>query len=286
MDYFEVNADPFRHWHRLFGLLLTEHPAGSPFKVELEMDLAKKQQRLDVIILRREPGELTRPLPDGLNDLVDHNLITFKSHREPLNDWALKEQTGHYVNYRKQVSPRKSLIPESAFRLIAVCSRLPRELFRAARPKRIGRGVSTCQRGSDAIRIVVAAKLPKTERNALLHLFSAAEDQVQYGVEHYHLETSDWPTIINQLFVTYQREGLTMPYTMNDFRKDIALEVLDQLTPEQRMAGLPPEQRMAGLPPEQRLSGLSAEQIERYLKNRRPGSPIRRVKKARTKGIP
>lgn len=75
-----------------------------------------------------------------------------------------------------------------------------------------------------------------------------------------------------------------MPYTLNDFRKEVAREVLDELTPEERLRGLPaeelanrltPEQRLAGLPAEQRLAGLSheqrlagltPEQIEGYLR--------------------
>jgi hypothetical protein len=42
-----------------------------------------------------------------------------------LDDWALKELTGHYVNYRKQVSPRGELLPQHSFRLYAVCARHP-----------------------------------------------------------------------------------------------------------------------------------------------------------------
>jgi hypothetical protein len=61
---------------------------------------------LDIVVVRRGTGDRMPPMPDGLDDLVDHILITFKSFREPLDDWALKELTGHYVNYRKQVSQR------------------------------------------------------------------------------------------------------------------------------------------------------------------------------------
>ena len=41
------------NWHRLFGLLLTDFFAGSPFVVELEKDLSIKKQLLDVVILRK-----------------------------------------------------------------------------------------------------------------------------------------------------------------------------------------------------------------------------------------
>jgi hypothetical protein len=84
-----------RRWHRLFGLLLSDHLADSPFSAILEMDLSLKQQFLDIVVVRRSPGRLTHPLPDGLDDLANHNLISFKSYWESLTDWTLKELTGH-----------------------------------------------------------------------------------------------------------------------------------------------------------------------------------------------
>jgi hypothetical protein len=136
----KASDDTLRRWHRLFGLMLIDHLSGTPFTVELEMDLSKRQQLLDVVVVRRGTGMMTRELPDGLDDLVDHNLITFKSHHEPLDDWALKELTGHYVAYRKQISPRGELLPEAGFRLYAVCARRPRDLFHAVRLDSLGPG--------------------------------------------------------------------------------------------------------------------------------------------------
>ena len=75
-------------WHRLFGLILTDFFAGTPFVVELEKDLALKKQLLDVVVLRRGRGRFAGPLPDGLDDLAAHNLIRFKSHRDALDDWT------------------------------------------------------------------------------------------------------------------------------------------------------------------------------------------------------
>ena len=118
-----------RDWHRLFGLLLTDYFTGSPFVVELERDLSLQQQLLDVVIVRRRRGRFAGRLPDGLEDLAAHNLITFKSHHEALDAWAIKELVGHSVAYRKLVSPKPSaLLPEGQFRLYAVCARSPREL--------------------------------------------------------------------------------------------------------------------------------------------------------------
>jgi hypothetical protein len=69
--------------NRIFSLeytayILSDFFAHSPFVVELEKDLALKKQLLDVVVLRRGPGPFAGQLPDGLNDLAAHNLITFK----------------------------------------------------------------------------------------------------------------------------------------------------------------------------------------------------------------
>ena len=70
-----------RDWHRLFGLFLTDFFTDTPFDVEIESDLSLQQQFLDVVIVRRRKGNNVPPLPDGMEILDDHNLITFKSHR-------------------------------------------------------------------------------------------------------------------------------------------------------------------------------------------------------------
>jgi hypothetical protein len=66
-------------WHRLFGLALTDFFTHSPFVVELEKDLSLKQQFLDVVILRKQPGEFEGPLPDGLDNLAEHNLLGYSA---------------------------------------------------------------------------------------------------------------------------------------------------------------------------------------------------------------
>ena len=115
------DQEALRDWHRLFGLLLTDFFTGLPFVVEVERDLSQQQQLLDVVILRHGRGRIVIRLPDGLDGLAAHNLVTFKSHREALDAWAMKELIGHYVAYRKLVSPSTGeLLAEDRFRLYAV----------------------------------------------------------------------------------------------------------------------------------------------------------------------
>ena len=252
--------DPLRDWHRLFGLLLADFFTDSPFQVEFERDVSVQQQLLDVVIVRRKPGPFADRLPDGLEGLVAHNLITFKSHHEALDAWAMKELVGHSVAYRKLVSPSPSdLLPEEQFGLYAVCARRPQALpnqvpWHEQRP-----GVYDCQWGTDTVRVVVAGELPREEHNAPLHLFSAAPELVGFGSRVYRRRSKKTSLLLGQLFERFGGEGLAVSYTMADFERDYIKEHLPKLTPQEQ------EDVLQGLPPEARLAGLSVEQIRQYL---------------------
>jgi hypothetical protein len=260
---------PLRDWHRLFGLLLTDYFTGSPFEVELEKDLSKQQQFLDVLVVRRGRGRFAGRLPDGLEGLVDHNLITFKSHHEALDSWAIKELIGHYVAYRKEHSrPLSKLLPEKQFRLYGICARRPRKLSRQVPWQQRQPGVYDYRWATDMIRVVVAGELARTAHNAPLHLFSASADLVGFGRTAYRRRSEDTSSLLGQLYQTLRGEGVAMAYTMADFRRDYVKKHFLKLTPgeqEEVLRALPPELLRAVLPPEERLAGLPPEQIRQYL---------------------
>jgi hypothetical protein len=265
-------------WHRLFCLFLYDFFTGSPFHVDSERDLSVQVQRVDVILLRQGPGPFAGPLPDGLDDLAAYNLITFKSHHEALDDWALKELIGAYVSYRKMVSPStKDLLPETDFRLYAVCARYPNNLAGQVPWEEQRPGVYRCRWGTDSIQVVVLRQLPRAERNAPLHLFSAAPELVQFGQGHYRQRSQDTSSLLLQLFQGYQGEGLVMPYTMEDFRRDFAKSFLKSLAPEERrealqslptgeiVKNLPVDEVIKSLPVEEVLKSLPPEKIAEYV---------------------
>src|SRR5947208_7935889 len=195
-----VDREALRDWHRLFGLLLTDFFTGSPFTVEVERDLSEQQQFLDVIILRRGRGRFVGRLPDGLDGLAAHNLITFKSHREALDGWAMKELVGHYVAYRKLVSPSPSeLLPEDHFRLYAVAARFPHNLSGQVPWQVRQAGVYDCRWGTDRIRVIVAGELRREAHNAPLHLFSASPDLVGFGSGAYRRRSEQTSRLLEQL---------------------------------------------------------------------------------------
>ena len=261
-------------WHRLFGLLLTDFFTGSPFVVELEKDLSLKKQFLDVVVLRKGPEPFVGRLPDGFDNLATHNLITFKSHREALDDWALKELTGHYVNYRKQVSPSfEKLLPEGQFRLYAVCSRFPQTLAASADWQPLQEGVFEYRRGTDAIRVVVLRQLPDAEHNAVLHLLSALPEKVRYGASHYQQHSTQTSTVLDQLFQGYRREGVDMPYTMEDFQREYRAARFKELTKEERL------ELIKQMSLDERIEDFSPKEIESYLQRRKRESASPKPKK-------
>jgi hypothetical protein len=269
--------DALRDWHRLFGLLLTDFFTGLPFTVEVERDLSQQQQFLDVVIVRRRRGRVAVRLPDGLDDLAEHNLITFKSHHEALDSWAMKELIGHYVAYRKLVSPSPStLVPEDRLRLFGVCARFPEMLSSQVPWQQRQAGVYDCRWGTDEVRVVVAGQLPREPHNAPLHLFSASPELVGFGQTAYQRRSENTSLVLRQLFERFRGEGFTMSYTMEDFKRDVAKEDFQKLSPQSQrevlrsllLESLSPEERrelLESLSLEDRLAGLSPEQIQQYL---------------------
>ncbi len=175
-----------RPLHRLFGLSWMDFFRGTAVGVEPEMDLSLKQQFIDLVLIRRGTEPIPRPLPDGFEDLAPHNLVTFKSHQEALDCWALLELIGHYVNYRKQSSPSlDDLLPETDYRLYAVCVRYPQNLAQQVELTPIRPGVYEVRVLTLCIRVIVVHQLPLEEQNAMLLLFSARVESLRYGQEHY-----------------------------------------------------------------------------------------------------
>jgi hypothetical protein len=227
-----------------------------------------------VVLIRKEAGPLPCRLPDGFEELVAHNLVSFKSYQEALDGWALNELVGHYVNYRKQVSPSmQSLLPEADFRLFAVTVRFPQALAREMPLTRVQTGVHEVRHFTGTIRILVVHELPQQEHNALLHLFSAKMDLFRYGALHYRVRSKETTTLLMQLFERYQLEKALMPDELEllaeetldaIFSKASAEELLKRVshqTIEELLNKTPAEELRKHLSPEERLKGLSPDDL-------------------------
>jgi len=294
-------------WHRLFGIALTDLFTGRPWRVELEKELALKSQRLDVLIIERLPGAAAvtdaaalADLPDGLENLTAHNVLSYKSKQEALDGWAMEELIGHYVTYRKLASIQalsgppadpvepapaaERLLPEAAFRLYAVATRHPAKLFGQLAPGALHRtawpGVYDVDWGSRRIRVIVLNALAKHPRNAPWELFASQMDRIRYGLAHYRPRSPTARLLRFHLANVHQLELPDMAYTLDDFKLDtyrmliddfhaLSLEerqaLLERMDVADRLRGLDPEERLRGLDAEERLRGLDTEEILRRL---------------------
>ena len=255
------------NWHRLFGLTLIDLFTHSNYHVELEKDLSLKKQFLDVVIIEKTNGKPVEQLPDGLEYLSTHNLLTYKSLREPLDQWALEELIGHYVNYRKQITPSlDDLLPVSEFQLYAVSTRYPQKLSRQLSFKSTPvSGVYQLQFALHTIQLIVLSQIAQSPQNAIWHLFSGQAQQFSYGHQHYHWHLPEEQIALNQLYELYQIEEVNMSYTWDDFKRDFTKEHLHLLKNDEILQRFSPEERLKGLAPDEHLKGLTPEMIKKYL---------------------
>ncbi len=289
-------------WHRLFGIALTDLFTGRPWRVELEKELALKSQRLDVLIIERLPGAAAvteaaalAELPDGLENLTAHNVLSYKSKQEALDGWAMEELIGHYVTYRKLASIQAAaapatarpadpveppaaverLLPEAAFRLYAVATRHPAKLFTQLAPSAqhptAWPGVYDLDWGSRRIRLIVLNALAEDPRNAPWELFASELDRIRYGLAHYQPRSPAAHLLPYHLANIHRLELPNMAYTLDDFKLDTYRMLIDDfhaLSLEERQALLERmdvADRLRGLDAEERLRGLDTEEILRRL---------------------
>ncbi len=271
------------NWHRLFGIGLIDLFAYTDYEVELEKDLSIKQQFLDVVIIEKvRMGKLPGDLPDGLDNLAQHNLLTYKSFRESLTSWALDELVGHYVNYRKQSSD-KALLPVEQFRLYAVSTHFPQKLAKGTILTKVQAGVYEIKWGSQTVRVLVLNEFPETSNNAFWQLYSANPGKIKTARLNYRHKLAKMSSFISRLFEFYNMEGVVVAYTIDDYVKDYVQDHLDLLNPEdilqkfstqERLTGLssqdivknfPSEELLKNIPFEELLKNIPLEELEKYL---------------------
>jgi len=259
------------NWHRIFGAVLCDFFSDSTYSVELEKDLSLKQQFLDVVVVRKTdsdaPSNKMLELPDGFDNLHEHNLITYKSHQETLNRYALFELYGHFINYMKQAENQGISVDFNNCQLYAVSARMPEKLLTQGDFRPIQAGVYEYDVLEYTLRIIVTSGMDNLARNAVWQLFSGNQTQFAHGVRHYDIHQIPHNELMRQVFRYYQLEELfPMAYSLEEFIKDLHEETLNSLTEQDRikaMQRLPIEKRLEGIPTTERLEGIPmAERLE------------------------
>src|SRR5439155_16968669 len=119
----------------------------------------------------------------------------------------------------------QDLFPESGFRLFAVCARYPHNLAQQAALTPVAEGVYEVRLVTLGIRVIVVNQLPQMAHNAMLHLFSAREDLLRYGQEHYRPHSQETSSLLYQLFKAYSEEP-NMPDKLQEFVRETIDELL------------------------------------------------------------
>ncbi len=241
-------------------------------------------------------------LCDGLEDMRSFNLLTFNSLREPWDLWAIEELIGHYVNFRKLIGQEETSPDE--FQLYAVCTRYPKGLKKHGKLQLVRTGIFDLEALSQQVRVIVLSRVPKAKHNALWALYSSNQERVTYGQHHYRWHCSDWSTTLSYLYQRYQHEGITMSYTLEDFREEAlkdnlahfpAKVILSHYSPEDRLAGLRPEDVLRQYKPEdvlkhykpkERLAGLSELEVVQVSEHKGKAEMLSHQLQCRFKDVP
>ena len=256
----------------------------------MEKDLSMWQKFLDILLVREDQHSNWHPQhsPDGFapNDLRAHNLISFKSFQESFNSNAAEHLVACISDYRYWVQAEKrphsgtepELLPNDQLQTITVTAQYPRKLADELGANQwqstSSDGVYEMKWGTRPIRVIVCRRVEIATRNALWLLFSGDEERVAFAMQHFGLNNQEMSTILTDISETYQLQGLNMPYTIEDYKRECiekALEsiktlpadeqedVLEQLPADLRLRGLDAKDRLEGLDAQDRLEGLDAK---------------------------
>ena len=160
--------------------------------------------------------------------------------------------------YRKSFAPRE---PVDQFGLYAVATRHPAALWREVERQPVKTGVYSVRALRQPITVIVLKEIAPATRNALWALFSFEAKRVAQGAQDYVWRQPDHLPILQELYHCYQQVGVAMSYTFENFRQDLARELVLELPVEERLRGLTPEELMRGLTPEELMRGLTPEEL-------------------------
>ncbi len=295
-------------WHRLVGKGFSDLLAGLPFRVIQEMDLSARRSRLDFALIHlllneadadgRDPKGWRWPeLPDGLTDLTEANLITYRAPGSSAKRATLWELIGYAVDYLKlehkgdwdplraaaeeqpaseaeqEIDDKarqarelfiESKVAEEKVRLICVTTHRPEWLDPGSKPWQTAAlpGIYELAGYELPIRLIVPRGVDKCPRNALWHVLSGDKELVHYGMLHFQAKDRALHSLFcRDVADCYSGQGIRlMAITSEDYRREARETLLAEATAEERLKGLDPEERLKGLDPEERLKGLDPEE--------------------------
>lgn len=264
-------------WHPLLARLL-DHELASAYSVREEVLVGKLPLRVDILLIRREQGELSEASQRDLSALVPllsrFTLIEFKGPTDSLESGDLAQLVGCSMLWHSQqteeIYPHEvSLIVLAPSRNEALDSDLPQLGCQASEveegvarisglpfPAWLVESDVMARRGQPVLSLVsrvflrehrrIIEQLSRTGHSRLLHYVLQQTRQFRTRGEEFAMQHRDTEYL-------------------EEVDQELLTAVLEQLTPEERMHGLSPEELLRGLG-EEELSRL------RELLNRKSGN--------------
>jgi len=282
-------------WHPLLVRLL-DHELASAYTVLGEVLVGKLPLRVDILLIRREAGELSEASRRELAALVPllnrFTLIEFKGPTDALEPGDLAQLVGCSFLWRSQQTER---IPRADVSLIVLAPSVtdaardelrwfdwelrehepgvvevvgaPLVMWLVETDVMAGRGQPILSLVSGVFlkeRQRIIEELTRTGHSRLLHYVLQQVAQFRRLGEDFTMQHKD-SEFMGELEGDLQSAVLELIPVEKRLQGLDPEEVLRALAPEERLRGIPPEERLRGIPPEERLRGLSPEEVLRWL---------------------
>jgi hypothetical protein len=289
-------------WHPLLASLL-RWQLGSHYRLEEEVPVGRKPLQIDLLLLRREQGELPARARQVLAGLAEYfnelTLVEFKSPSDTLRAGDFQTFLAYAFLYRAQNQP---LLDPDKLNLLVIAPRLTRPYRDELRtlgvtPQPHEPGIWRLEGGV----IVHRAWVLETEGLAgrdhpLLTLFSPQLLQDHVGTYDMMRQGgyTEMVVYVAQQILQFRKGGKEfamqhlgaedeMVQALKDIYEQLSPEdqrlifppekLLKWLSPEEILKAVPPEDLLKAVPPEKRLEGLSPEELERVRRLlNRPGT--------------
>ncbi len=257
-------------WHDLFGVVIANQIRGLPYTLEIDYNVARSDQRIDLLLKKNIPAAPAPILPDGFENLQEHNLLSFKSFQEPMDAYAIFELCCYGFLYMKMITEKgKEKWPLPNLGLYAIATRRPVQLFKVTRLKfhKLKSGVYDVECGTSDVRLIVINELKQESQNSNLLLLSNNEKQIEYGKKSNNLDHPDFMFSIWRLQNRDAPKGANVAkpksFTMESFREFLAAQpnareqLLRKLPNPEQFEAVPTEELLLHLPTSALLPAIS-----------------------------
>ncbi len=272
--------NPIRtHWHQLLGKLLELVLTSLGIKVHVDFNLMSKPPRADILLLRRDPCQLTWTLeqlaylPDGIRDSSASHILAELKYTEAITNDVLEKVHGYDIFYRTTHELKKS---EVATFILSSHTTNKKLLADYGYEEVMGLPGVYHSRYPMVSRVVVLMlnDLRDVPHNAFVKCFASRSTEKKKAFRALmgmgfsvlsNLSGSLW------MFVAGLRRAMLgkgdnemrviTPEDIMDLGKQMQEMLLESMTVEERLRGLRPEERLRGLGPEEVLSRYKPEEV-------------------------